>query len=102
MSIETFKKLSKIDVSKHIEKKNNLSYLSWAWAWQTFCENVENPSVKVYENENGINYWTDGRTAWVKVGVKDGETEHIEYLPIMDFRNKSIPLNAISSSESSN
>ena len=25
--------LSKIDVSEHVEKKNNLTYLSWAWAW---------------------------------------------------------------------
>ena len=25
--------LSKIDCSDHIEKKMNLSYLSWAWAW---------------------------------------------------------------------
>ena len=25
--------LSKIDVSQHVEKKNNLTYLSWAWAW---------------------------------------------------------------------
>ena len=28
-----FIKLNNIDCSKKIEKKNGLSYLSWAWAW---------------------------------------------------------------------
>ena len=26
-------KLAAIDVSPHVEKRNGLSYLSWAWAW---------------------------------------------------------------------
>jgi len=30
-----FETLSKIDVSDHVEQKMGLSYLSWAWAWQT-------------------------------------------------------------------
>ena len=36
--------LSKIDVSKHIEKKANLSYLSWAWAWATLMEHYPESS----------------------------------------------------------
>ena len=32
MSNATFEELSKVDVSKHVEKKQNLSYLSWSWA----------------------------------------------------------------------
>ena len=42
-------------------------------------------------------YWTDGRTAWVKTGVTIEGMEHIEYLPIMDYRNPSIPLEKITS-----
>ena len=30
---EVWETLSKVDCSEHIEKKMNLSYLSWAWAW---------------------------------------------------------------------
>ena len=53
-----------------------------------------------------MNYHHDGKTAWVKVGVtlvdadEEGnrrELEHIEYLPVMDMRNASIPLGNITS-----
>ena len=29
----TFETLSAINVNDKVEKKNNLTYLSWAWAW---------------------------------------------------------------------
>ena len=31
--------LSEIDVSSHIEKKGNFSYVSWAWAWALVKQN---------------------------------------------------------------
>ena len=92
-----FEKLNAIDVGEHIEKKGNLSYLSWAWAWITINKNVENVKQKVYEDLSGNNYHNDGNTAWVKVGIEAETIEHIEYLPIMDFKNKSIPLTALTS-----
>lgn len=92
-----FETLNKIDVGKHIEKKNGLSYLSWAWAWQTLKENYPDANYKIYETESGCNYFTDGRTGWVKTGVTVNGLEHIEYLPIMDYNNKSIPLEKITS-----
>lgn len=36
--MSTWKKLSAINVSNHIEKKGQLSYLSWVWAWGTLME----------------------------------------------------------------
>ena len=51
----------------------------------------------VYESETGMNYFTDGSTAWVKVGVTINNQEHIDYLPIMDMRNQSVPLANITS-----
>ena len=51
----------------------------------------------VYENANGWCYHTDGKTAWVKTGVTIEGIEHIEYLPVMDFKNRSIPLDSITS-----
>ena len=92
-----FIKLNNIDCSKKIEKKNGLSYLSWAWAWGEIKKIHPTANYKIYETENGINYWTDGRTGWVKTGVTIDDIEHIEYLPIMDFKNKSIPLESITS-----
>ena len=92
-----FIKLNSIDCSKKIEKKNGLSYLSWAWAWGEIKKIHPTANYKIYETETGINYWTDGRTGWVKTGVTIDDIEHIEYLPIMDFKNKSISLENITS-----
>jgi hypothetical protein len=93
-----FNTLSSIDVSAKTEKKGNLTYLSWAWAWAEACK-VLNVKRKVYENDRGWNYHTDGETGWVKVGVIIDEIEHIDYLPIMDNRNKSFPVDKITSME---
>lgn len=107
-----FSELYGIDVSQKIEKKNNLSYLSWAWAWAELKKRHPSANYKIYERDNGVNYFTDGRTCWVKVGVtipcnemldarRDAYTyepiEHIEYLPVMDYRNQSIPLEKVTS-----
>jgi len=89
--------LSKVDVSEKTEAKNGLTYLSWAWAWHMAKVNFPNATYTIYENKDGWNYHTDGRTAWVKTGVTINGLEHIEYLPVMDFRNKSIPLEQLTS-----
>ena len=92
-----FETLNSIDVSKYTEKKGNLTYLSWPWAWGKVKENYPEATYKIYENENGLIYHTDGRTCWVKTGVTIEGIENIEYLPIMDNRNQSIPLERITS-----
>lgn len=91
--------LSKIDCSKHTEQKNGLTYLSWAWAWSILKANYPTATSTVYETPDGVNYFTDGRTCWVKTGVTVEGVEHIEMLPVMDFRNKSIPLDNVTSYE---
>lgn len=92
-----FMTLSAINVNDKIEKKNGLSYLSWAWAWQVVKENFPTATYKIYENGEGFNYHHDGMTAWVKTGVTIEDVEHIEYLPVMNFKNKSIPLTDLTS-----
>jgi hypothetical protein len=89
--------LSKINVNDKAEKKNGLTYLSWAWAWGVLKENFPTATYTIYENKDGWNYHTDGRTAWVKTGVTVNSLEHIEELPVMDFRNKSITLEQLTS-----
>jgi hypothetical protein len=44
-----------------------------------------------------MNYFTDGATAWVKVGVTINGLECIDYLPVMNHMNKSIPLASLTS-----
>lgn len=92
-----FVKLNAINVSDKIEKKNGLSYLSWAFAWGEAKKIDAEANYIVYERPDGCNYWTDGKTAWVKTGVIINKIEHIEYLPIMDYRNASILLEKITS-----
>lgn len=95
-----FATLNAIDVTNHTEKKNGLTYLSWAWAWTEVKKLYPDANYTVYERDGQfgpINYFTDGRTAWVKTGVTIDGLEHIEELPVMDFRNKAIPLDQITS-----
>ena len=97
MSENYFVDLNSVNVNKHTEKKNGLTYLSWAWAWGEVKKRHPDASYTVYEDGNGCIYWTDGRTCWVKTGVTINGIEHIEYLPVMDFKNRSIPLEQITS-----
>lgn len=95
--MSVFETLSKINVNDKVEKKNNLSYLPWAWAWSVAKQNYPTATYKVYENEDGFNYHHDGMTGWVKTGVTIEGMEMIEYLPIMDYRNQSIRVDKITS-----
>ena len=97
MSENYFAVLNAINVNDKTEKKNGLTYLSWAWAWGEIKKRYPDATYTIYENDGGLNYHTDGRTCWVKTGVTVAGIEHIEYLPVMDHRNKSIPANAVTS-----
>ena len=92
-----FKTLNAINCNEHVEKKGNLTYLSWAWAWKIVKSIYPSAQYTIYENPEGWNYFTDGRTAWVKTGVTIEGLEHIEYLPVMDSRNQSIPYAEVTS-----
>lgn len=92
-----FAVLNAINVNDKKEKKNGLTYLSWPWAWGEAKKVYPDASYKVYENANGWFYHTDGKTCWVKTGVTINGQEHIEYLPVMDNRNQSIPLENVTS-----
>ena len=96
-----FSKLNSINVNDKTEKKNGLTYLSWAWAWGEVKKIYPDANYTIYENTlpSGyvVNYFTDGRTSYVKTGVTINDLEHIEELPVMDYRNKSILLENMTS-----
>ena len=94
-----FTTLNKIDVSDKTEKKGNLTYLSWAWAWGELLKNYPDATYQIIKNEQGVNYHHDNKTAWVETEVTINGKTLPEQLPIMDFRNNSIPLEKITSFE---
>ena len=98
--VSVFSRLNGINVNDHTEKKNGLTYLSWAWAWAEVKKLYPDAAYTIYERntEYGpVNYFTDGRTCWVKTGVTINGLEHIEELPVMDFKNRSIGYDAVNS-----
>ena len=97
-SKSVFETLNNINCKEHTEKKNGLTYLSWAWAWTEVKKKYPTANYTVYETPNGRIYWDDGKTAWVKTGVTINGLEHIEYLPVLDAASKrSLPLEMITS-----
>lgn len=102
--LSVFETLNSINVNGNVEKKNGLTYLSWAWAWAEVMKKYPNATYKVYTrdmiidslgNVSEVNYFTDGRTAWCKCGVEIEGKEIIEMLPIMDYKNKAIPVDQV-------
>ena len=99
-TMSVFETLNKINVNDKTETKGNLTYLSWAWAWGEVKKVYPEATYTVYERETQygpVCYFTDGRTCWVKTGVTINGLEHIEMLPVMDFRNQAVLLEKITS-----
>lgn len=77
--------LSRVDCNKHIEKKGNLTYLSWAWALGIMMENY--PEMEFYIADPEVQ--PDG-TMLVNVIVTIGNMTRKMWLPVMDNRNKPV------------
>lgn len=80
-----YNELRKIDVSEHIEKKNNLSYLSWAWAVDTL---LQHDPLATWEYKEPAKF---GETLMVFCSVTAFGKTMTAQLPVMDYRNKAIP-----------
>lgn len=86
---EVWEKLSSINVNEHVEKKNGLSFLSWAWAWGTLMEHYPESEYEFHSEA----HQDDGSvTVWVTVTVKEGDRELSRnmWLPVMDHKNNAI------------
>lgn len=94
-----FQELYDIDLSHKADEKNGLTYLPWSAVWAEVKKIHPDAEYRIYENENGRPWFDDGRTAWVKTGVIICGIEHIEYLPIMNHRNQSIPADNVNSTD---
>jgi hypothetical protein len=80
-----FDRLSAINVNEHVEKKDNLTYLSWAWAWSVTKKECPDASYKILPTE----YDDDlGFMCHSEVTI-EGQTLEM-WLPVMDGKNKSM------------
>ena len=92
---EVWETLSKVDCSEHIEKKMNLSYLSWAWAWGVLMEHYADAQItfQAFTDQDGIMrdamFYPDG-SASVHVTVSIGDLARSMWLPVMDYKNNAI------------
>ena len=86
-----FKTLSTINLNDKVEKKKNLTYLSWAWAWGEVKKAYPNATYQIIEDSNGLPYIYDENLGYmVQTSVTiDGETLSM-WLPVMDGANKSM------------
>ena len=89
--MEIFQQLSSINVNSKTEKKGKFTYLSWSFAWAELKKVSPTATSKVYHDENtNMPYFASKAGVIVKVGVTIEGLEHINYLPVMDFRNAAI------------
>lgn len=81
--------LSAINCNGQVEKKGNLSYLSWTWAWASLMEHFPASTYTVLEPT----IHSDGTyTVNLSLTVSDGESsiERTMWLPVMDNRNNAV------------
>jgi len=82
------------NVNEHTEKKGNLTYLSWAWAWDYALKADQKASFQVktfQENSQTVPYMSIGKTKMVWVTVTVFGKPMTCQLPVMDHRNKALP-----------
>lgn len=85
-----YAELRKVDVSKYVEKKNGLNYMSWAWAADQLM--LHDPAATwEYRWCDGLPFVRIGETAMVFCTVTAFGVSRTAQLPVMDHRNKAIP-----------
>jgi hypothetical protein len=79
-----YSELRKVNVNEHIEKKNGLSYLSWAWAVDQL---LQLDSTATWSYGEPVKF---GETLMVFCTVEAFNKKMTAQLPCLDFRNKAI------------
>jgi hypothetical protein len=85
-----FAELVKINVNEHTEKKNGLTYLSWAWAVDQLLR-LDDGATWTYLMVADKPYVQIGDTCMVFCTVNAFGKSRTAQLPVMDHRNKAIP-----------
>ena len=88
--MKTFNELCGINVNEHTEKKNKLTYLSWAWAWRIFKQKCPDTTYQVMKTMEGLPYFESEAGVMVYTEVTANGITHEMWLPIMDGANKAM------------
>lgn len=86
-----FETLNAINVNDHVEKKNGLSFLAWAWAWSEVKKIYPEANYKIFRDEKGLPYVYDHNTGYMvftNVTI-DGLTQDM-WLPVLDGANNAM------------
>ncbi len=88
---KTFEEIYSINVNEKTEKKNGLTYLSWAWAWAEFKKAYPDATYTIKTFDNNLPYVYDEKTGYmVFTEVCVGNLWHEMWLPVMDANNKAM------------
>lgn len=86
-----FTELYQLNVNKYVEKKNDLSYLSWAYAWAEFKKVYPEATYDIKKDAEGRCYFGDPDVGYmVYTTVTVGDLTHEMWLPVMDGANKAM------------
>lgn len=90
MTKELFTQLNSINVKDKTEKKNGLTYLSWAWAWSEFMKVCPDAKyeIKMFDGKPYIYDEKLGYMVFTSITVGDDTKEM--WLPVMDSANKAM------------
>lgn len=90
---EKFQELYSLNVNEYVEKKQNLSYLSWSYAWAEFKKIYPDATYEVKKDEQGRCYFGDADIGYmVYTTVTAGGLTYEMWLPVMDNNNKAMKL----------
>lgn len=89
-----FDALSSLDMNDKVEKRENLSYLSWANAWAEFKRAYPSATYRIVKDPiTNLPYFADERTGiMVYTEVTVDDITHEMWLPVMNTSNKAMKL----------
>lgn len=83
--------LLKLNVNEYTEKKNGLTYLSWANAWREFIKIHPKVTYKIKKTDLGLPYFGNGEMGYmVYTEVTVDKITHEMWLPVLDYSNKTM------------
>ena len=88
--MKSFEEIYAINVNDKTEKKGNLTYLSWAWAWAEFKKIYPDATYRVNEFDGNFCAGNEKMGYMVQTQVTADEQTYEMWLPVMDMRNNSI------------
>ena len=87
---EVFKKLNAVNVNENTEKKNGLTYLSWAWAWAELKKVYPSATYKIRQFDGKPYLYDENLGYMVMTEMTVEDITHEMWLPVMDGANKAM------------